>query len=208
MSQPEDRPFASFLVAATSPSRFPPESVPEVALMGRSNVGKSSLLNALVGSRVARVSRTPGRTREIHFYDVRLGSGKAPVTLRLVDLPGYGYARVAREVTREWPVFIEAYLAGRSSLALCLLLVDLSVPIQDSDRGMAGTLGALGRSWAVIATKADRVPASRREAVLRGFREAFKAPLTPVSVRTGLGVREAWRTLVQAVSPVPPAGRR
>lgn len=202
MSRALDRPVASFLAAATDPSRFPPESVPEVALMGRSNVGKSSLLNALAGSSVARVSKTPGRTREIHFYDVRLGSGKAPVALRLVDLPGYGYARVSREVTREWPVFIEAFLSRRASLALCLLLVDLSVPLQESDRRMAEFLAATGRSWRVVATKADRVPSSRREVVIRGFREAFPVPVDPVSVRTGLGVRETWEGLVQAAIPV------
>jgi len=117
-----DRPFATFVLSAAAPAQFPKPDVKEVAFIGRSNVGKSSLLNALVGAKVAFVSGTPGRTRMVSFFDVRIGSGKGPVELRLADLPGYGFAKVSREAARDWPKFVEPYLAEREGLALCVVL--------------------------------------------------------------------------------------
>src|SRR5215471_14031136 len=98
-----------FLVSATDRSQFPAPNVPEIAFLGRSNVGKSSLLNSLVGTRIAHVSSTPGRTRTINFFDIFLRSKSVAPDLRFVDLPGYGYTRVSKSITAEWPKFINPY---------------------------------------------------------------------------------------------------
>src|ERR1700739_3775486 len=116
-----------FLLSAMSPDHFPDVSrtfdAPEVAFLGRSNVGKSSLINALLGSREAKVSSTPGRTRAINFFDLHEGRKTRP-TLIFADLPGYGYAKISKSISAELPRFIEPYLADRESLALCICLVD------------------------------------------------------------------------------------
>src|SRR5512140_1416078 len=110
--------FATFLTAATDPRQFPPAAAPEVAFLGRSNVGKSSVLNSLAGEKIARTSATPGRTRAINFFEVRRPGQPRPEWI-FADLPGYGYAKLPREVTNEWPHFIEPYLEQRESLTLC-----------------------------------------------------------------------------------------
>src|SRR5579859_6401768 len=117
------------------PAHFPPPSIAEIAFLGRSNVGKSSVLNSLVGEKIARTSSTPGRTRSINFFEVRR-PGKPGAELLLADLPGYGYAKAAKSEIAEWPKFIEPYLANRESLALCVSLIDANVPPQPSDRQM------------------------------------------------------------------------
>src|SRR5579864_3525729 len=109
---------SEFVTSSASPDQFPADGLPEVAFLGRSNVGKSSLINALVGrSGLAFTSSTPGRTQTINFYRI---DGK----LNFVDLPGYGYARVPREVTAQWKGLIESYLLNREPLALCVLILD------------------------------------------------------------------------------------
>src|SRR5574340_480315 len=105
--------FAKFLTAATDPAQFPPPGPPEIAFLGRSNVGKSSLINSLLGEKIAKTSSTPGRTRAINFFAVRR-QGQPRPELLFVDLPGYGYAKLPREVTAEWPQFIEPYLEERT----------------------------------------------------------------------------------------------
>src|SRR3954467_14712371 len=132
------------MLAATDPGHFPSPSLPEVAFLGRSNVGKSSLLNSLLGSKIARTSSSPGRTRSINFFEIRW-PGKPRPELVFADLPGYGYAKLSREVAAEWPKFIEPYLKDRSSLALCLALIDCNVPPQTSDRQLLEFLSARRR---------------------------------------------------------------
>ena len=127
------RVMARFMAAATAAAHFPAPSLPEVAFLGRSNVGKSSVINTLVDAKLARTSSTPGRTRSINFFEVRW-PGKPRPEVIFADLPGYGYAKLSREISQEWPKFIEPYLNHRPTLALCLALVDVNVPPQDSDR--------------------------------------------------------------------------
>src|SRR6204780_5975126 len=111
------RVLSRFMAAATDAAQFPEPSLPEIAFLGRSNVGKSSVINSLVGSKLARTSSTPGRTRSINFFGIRW-AGKPQPELIFTDLPGYGYAKLSREVSEQWPGFIEPYLRTRSSLAL------------------------------------------------------------------------------------------
>src|SRR5438045_9035568 len=126
------RVLSRFLLAASDEQHFPPPTLPEIAFLGRSNVGKSSVINALVGTKLARTSSTPGRTRSINFFEIRRAGQPRPELL-FTDLPGYGYAKVSREISQEWSKFVDPYLHQRSTLALCLALVDANVPPQPSD---------------------------------------------------------------------------
>src|ERR1700691_356405 len=151
---------AHFLRPAVSAEEFPKASVPEIAFLGRSNVGKSSLLNALVGAKAAKVSSTPGRTRAINFFEVAGERGAAKMIF--ADLPGYGYAKISKSISAEWPKFIEPYLAGRATLRLCVCLVDACVPAQASDAQLLAWLRAQGRGSVVVATKVDRLSGNER----------------------------------------------
>ncbi|MEO6982797.1 MAG: ribosome biogenesis GTP-binding protein YihA/YsxC, partial [Edaphobacter sp.] len=124
-----------FLLSATDVAHFPTQSktagAPEIAFLGRSNVGKSSLINSLLGSKQAHTSSTPGRTRAINFFALHEGAGskmKLKPSLIFADLPGYGYAKISKSISAEWPKFIEPYLADRETLALCICLVDTNIP--------------------------------------------------------------------------------
>src|SRR6202163_4549745 len=164
--------LARFLAAATDVSHFPAPSLPEIAFLGRSNVGKSSVINALVGAKLARTSSTPGRTRSINFFEVRW-PGKPQPEVIFADLPGYGYAKLSREISQEWPKFIEPYLNDRPTLALCLALVDANVPPQDSDRQLLDFLNASGREFLLIATKSDRLSNNQLRNAMKGLGEAY-----------------------------------
>src|SRR5437764_15153827 len=143
------RVLAQFVTSASDVRHFPAPVLPEVAFLGRSNVGKSSVINSLLGSKVAKTSSTPGRTRSINFFEVRW-AGKPQPELVFTDLPGYGYARVPREIADQWSGFIEPYLRERRSLALCLALVDLNVPPQDSDKQLLESLSSIGRPFRMV----------------------------------------------------------
>ena len=140
------RVLSRFLAAATDAAHFPAPSIPEIAFLGRSNVGKSSVINSLVGTKLARTSSTPGRTRSINFFEIRW-PGKPRPELIFADLPGYGYAKISREISQEWPKFIEPYLQQRPTLALCVALVDVNVPAQQSDRQLLDFLSSTGRDF-------------------------------------------------------------
>jgi GTP-binding protein len=188
-----------FLLSALAPGQFPPAHLPEVAFLGRSNVGKSSLINSLVGDSVARTSNTPGRTQAINFFELRW-PGHARPEMIFADLPGYGYARVPREITRTWPQFIEPYLAQRPTLLLSLCLVDANVPPQSSDSQLIEYLRRHNRDLLVVATKADRA-GSRLQASLNALKRAHGVDMVlPYSARTGLGQRELWSHLRTACS--------
>ena len=185
-----------FLQSAADPEHFPPPKAPEVAFLGRSNVGKSSLINALLGVKIAHVSSTPGRTRTINFIELRQKPETAEPDLIFADLPGYGYAKISKEISAEWPRFIEPYLADRESLRLCVCLVDANVPAQKSDRRLIDWLQHQDRDLLVIATKADRLSSNQLSKGLAGLmREHQVEEILPVSAKTGAGITELWRRI-------------
>jgi GTP-binding protein len=193
-----------FLASATDAAQFPAPSLPEIAFLGRSNVGKSSVINSLVGTKLARTSSTPGRTRAINFFEVRW-AGKPRPEVIFADLPGYGYAKISREISQEWPTFIEPYLNHRPSLALCVALVDVNVPPQESDRLLLDFLNASGRSFLVIATKADRLSNNQLNNALKVLVEAYPAvTVVPFSAKTGLGRDQVWSGIRQSMAEFSP----
>jgi GTP-binding protein len=185
---------AKFLLSALSPAQFPTPSAPEVAFLGRSNVGKSSLLNALAGAAAAKVSSTPGRTRAIIFFLIS-DRHRAPQMI-FADLPGYGYAKISKSISATWPGFIEPYLANRATLSLCICLVDANVPPQSSDRQLLDWLRSAGRDFIVVATKIDRLSGNQRVGNLASLkRELELDEILPVSAKTGYGILDLWRRI-------------
>jgi len=180
-----------FLLSALAAAQFPAPDAPEIAFLGRSNVGKSSLLNALVGEKAAKVSQTPGRTRAINFFALLDRSERRKLVF--ADLPGYGYAKISRSISAGWPAFIEPYLAIRSTLKLCVCLVDSNVPPQESDRQLIGWLRAAGREFVVAATKIDRLSGNERTRNLLALKKGLEVDeALPVSAKTGYGLKELW----------------
>jgi GTP-binding protein len=199
------RVIARFLAAATDAAHFPAPSLPEVAFLGRSNVGKSSVINTLIGDKIARTSSTPGRTRSINFFEVRW-PGKPQPEVIFADLPGYGYAKLSREISEEWPKFIEPYLNDRPTLALCLALVDVNVPPQASDRQLLDFLNASGRDFLLIATKSDRLSNNQLRNALKGLAEAYPtAAVIAFSAKTAAGRDEVWKKIRQSAAEFPAA---
>lgn len=186
------RVLSRFLLAATDERHFPPPSLPEIAFLGRSNVGKSSVINALVGTKLARTSSTPGRTRSINFFEIRR-AGQPKPELLFTDLPGYGYAKISREISQDWARFVDPYLRERPTLALCLALVDSNVPPQDSDHRLVEFLQATGRKYALVATKCDRLSGNELQNSLRTLRQEYpQAAIVPFSAKTGAGKNDLW----------------
>ncbi|HXZ31020.1 MAG TPA: ribosome biogenesis GTP-binding protein YihA/YsxC [Terriglobales bacterium] len=185
-------------MAATDASQFPAPALPEVAFLGRSNVGKSSVINALVGKKLAKTSSIPGRTRSINFFELRW-PGKPQPELIFTDLPGYGYAQLSREISSRWPDFIEPYLKERPCLALCLVLVDVNVPAQPSDIQLLEFLCGIERPFVVLGTKSDRLSANQLRNALESLgQELPQAQILPFSARTGAGREELWRQIREA----------
>jgi GTP-binding protein len=211
---------ATFVTSAARAGDFPRDGLPEVALVGRSNVGKSSLINALVGRTVARTSAAPGKTRLANVY--RVARGSAP-PLYVVDLPGYGYARGGEATAREFAGLIEAYfgrIAGRegrvghvkqvgrkdgrgyqpalpappaSPARRCgLLLVDSRHPGLESDRAAWAWLRNRAGAAAIVATKIDKLSRAERQRAMRQMEAVFEDPALPVSAATGEGLEELW----------------
>lgn len=197
--------LARFLLSAAAPAHFPPPGPPEIAFLGRSNVGKSSLINSLLGHKVARTSSTPGRTRTINFFEIR-HAGKPHPDFVFADLPGYGYAKLPREISAEWPKFIEPYLRERAPLALCIVLVDANVPPQPSDQQLVEWLRANRRPFLVVVTKCDRLSGNQRASSLRALEEALATDaMLTYSARTGDGRQELWRHIRESAGPVLPS---
>ena len=185
-----------FLLSALAAAQFPAPSVPEIAFLGRSNVGKSSLLNALVGEKAAKVSQTPGRTRAINFFAL-LDLSQRPKMV-FADLPGYGYAKISKSISAEWPKFIEPYLAERETLGLCVCLVDSNVPPQPRDGQLVDWLRHAGRRFVVVATKIDRLSGNVRTKNLAALKKGLELDeILPVSAKTGAGIKELWARIEQ-----------
>jgi GTP-binding protein len=200
------RVLARFVAAATNVSHFPAPDLPEIAFLGRSNVGKSSVINSLVGAKLARTSSTPGRTRSINFFEIRF-PGKPQPELIFADLPGYGYAKISREISQEWPTFIEPYLNDRPTLALCLALVDANTPPQANDRQMLDFLSASGRDFLVVATKSDRLSNNQLHNAMRILTQEYpSASVLPYSAKTGIGRDELWKHIRRTSQPVTATG--
>ena len=197
---------AGCLKSAALPAQWPPADRPEAAFCGRSNVGKSSCLNALVNRRqLARVSRTPGRTRLLNFFDVRVaqrtrsGARGPEHRLRLVDLPGYGFASGPRDEREQWKAMIEGYLKDRESLGTLVVLVDGDLGAQPSDVEMVRWGESLGRRVLVVATKLDRLGRTRRAAQLEKIGATLGVARDAVigfSAKEKFGVEELWDALV------------
>jgi GTP-binding protein len=180
---------AEFVLSATAPDQFPPGELPEVAFLGRSNVGKSTLLNWVTGQRLAFTSSTPGRTQALNFFRVE-------DRLMLVDLPGYGYAKAPKEVARRWRQAIEPYLLGRKNLVLCVLLLDARRGWMESDLQLKEWLEFHLRPYLVVATKVDKLNQRERNASQKEIRRHYPAgDLIWFSGLNGQGVKEIWQAI-------------
>jgi GTP-binding protein len=187
---------AEFVKSATKPGEYPPAGPREVAFCGRSNVGKSSCLNALVQRRsLARVSRTPGRTRLINFFAVEVAESREnPQGIVLADLPGYGYASGPKSETREWQQMIEQYLQSRPRALV--VLVDGEIGAQPTDIEMVRWAESLGRKVIAVATKLDKLSRSRRKQQIDKIAGQLAVPeVIGFSAKERFGVEELWRAL-------------
>ena len=187
--------LARFVVSAAGPGQFPTDGAAEIAFLGRSNVGKSSLINALVGQRgLAFTSSTPGRTQTINFYRVTPGAADAGHNFYFVDLPGYGYARVPKVRTEEWKQLIETYLLTRTTLELSFVILDARRGSTPQDLQLKQWLEHYNRRYLVIATKMDKLNQSEQARTLTSIRNEATEPM-PFSAITGRGVREIWQAI-------------
>ncbi len=181
---------AEFVVSANQPEQFPADGLPEIAFLGRSNVGKSSLLNALIGQkRLAFTSSTPGRTQTINFYRVE---GRQ----YFVDLPGYGYARVPYGMRDQWKELIDKYLRDRPTLRLSFLVIDARRGWMQKDLDLKDWLDSEGQKYKVIVTKMDKLNQAEQQRGMAGIQKLVQDPL-PFSALSGRGVREIWQAITK-----------
>ncbi len=184
---------SEFMLSAVHESHYPAHELPEVALVGRSNVGKSSLINTLVRRRkFARTSSRPGMTQTLNFYRVD--------RLVLVDLPGYGFAQVPRKIRENWGPMIESYLTKRPNLKGIIQLVDIRHKPTEDDCLMCDWLKALDKPFLVVATKADKVSRGQWARHLKVIRETLGVEALPFSAETGHGAEAIWQEIANFVS--------
>src|SRR6478672_7807703 len=188
-----------FLKSAPGLEFLPNAEVPEIAFAGRSNVGKSSLLNAITGrNKLARTSNTPGRTQELNFFDVG-----APLALRLVDMPGYGFAEAPRDMVKRWRFLVNDYLRGRQVLKRAVVLIDSRHGVKPVDREIMEMLDSAAVGYRLVLTKADKIKASELAAVIASTEaEARKHPaafpqLIATSSEKGMGIAEVRAAVLE-----------
>jgi GTP-binding protein len=189
---------ATFVASAPSPAAFPPPGAPEIAFAGRSNVGKSSLLNVLCGvTQLARTSSTPGRTRALNWFAIVPPKGP---DLAFVDLPGYGYAKVPHEMREAWRPLVESF-AKRPSLKLFVVLVDLRRGPEREEGELFEWLDSIGVPSQLVLTKADKLSKAQRNLAAREAARLLHRPSPPLifSALTGDGIPELWRAILARV---------
>ena len=185
---------AEYVASAAEPGQFPAGDLPEIAFAGRSNVGKSSLLNMLLGRKnLALVSHTPGRTRLLTFFRVSISNGPGGEFL-FVDLPGYGYAKVSKAVRKQWGPLIEGYLSSRASLRGVVLLTDLRRREQD-EINLVRWFGKQGLGLVAVAAKSDKLPRGQRLLALRDLETFLGVPVIGCSALTGEGKDVVWKAI-------------
>jgi GTP-binding protein len=196
---------AEFQKTATRRAEWPADRLPEIAFVGRSNVGKSSMLNALARREgLARVSSTPGRTQALQFFRILRQESPAarPRALRFCDLPGYGFAKVSKSERDRWAGMIEEYLREREDLVAVVLIVDARHEPPESDREALAFLAAQGRQVLVAATKIDKLPKARRFGATRTVATGLGIPVTdvvPFSAVEGTGSDALWSRIAQLI---------
>jgi GTP-binding protein len=186
---------ADFVISAVSERDFPKEGIPEVVFAGRSNVGKSSLINRLVGNaRLARTSATPGKTQCINFYRVNK-------SFFFVDLPGFGYAKAAKSAVQQWKNLIERYFRNRLFIVLAIQLVDSRMPPTSLDLQLCEWLERLRIPRMLVATKSDKLSNNRKGAQLHVISNSFgRQSIVMSSAETGTGCKEIWKRVLQATA--------
>lgn len=195
---------SEFVTSAAGAEGLPKDGLPELAMVGRSNVGKSSLINALVRKKLARTSAAPGKTRLANFY--RVAVDPRPPFL-LVDLPGFGYARGGDKAREEFDALAASYFGARFNdprFRGVFVLVDSRHPGLDSDRSTWNWLDSHGVARHVVATKVDKLTQSERKRHLGEFERLYSGPVTPVSAETGEGLDALWKKIVSLTAPPRP----
>jgi GTP-binding protein len=202
---------AAFVAEARDVAHLPPDGPPEVAIAGRSNVGKSTLLNRMAGRHgLARVSKTPGRTRGLVLFDLEVrwpGGGEERQRLRLVDLPGYGYAQVSHDERRAWQKLVEGYVARQGPLRLVLLLVDARRGLGAEEHQLMAWLADQALPCHVVVTKADKLGAAEQGSLRASLRQQAAtsgSQVALVSGATGQGVDELWARIFHTLRPATP----
>ena len=190
---------STFVISASAPSGAPPGDLPEVAFLGRSNVGKSSMINALLHRRkLARVSNTPGRTRLLNFFVVRLEDAAKKVhAISLCDLPGYGFAKGSREESSHWKAMIEGYLKHRETLKITVALIDSRHGPTQADQDLFAWMAEVGRPVITVATKIDKIPKAQRKPQLQAIGNALDSG---VPIGFSSETDEGWDAVWDAIA--------
>jgi GTP-binding protein len=183
---------AEFVISAAAPAQFPPSVLPEVAFAGKSNVGKSSVINCLLQrKKLVKTSSTPGKTQMINFFVIN-------GAFHVVDLPGYGFAKAPKSIQAGWARLVEGYIASRDRLKGLVLIVDIRHPPTALDAQVKDWLGQLGRPFLVVANKVDQVSTNALRGHLRQIADDLELPESPLlfSAKTGAGRDELWAKLL------------
>lgn len=197
---------AEFIAGAPGLEQLPPPVFAEIAFAGRSNVGKSSLINSLVRrKKLVRTSNAPGCTRTINLFRVRLRTEETEAHLDLVDLPGYGYAQRSKAERKAWGPLIEGFLEQRPGLRGAVVIIDIRRGVQPDDAQLLEFLESIDVTPILVATKIDKLPASKRKPAVAAFRRQLNHPVVPYSSVTGEGRDLLWKRLLR-VSSIEEAG--